>query len=147
VLVDPLHRRETAMSEDQQDCFVRVVTRSPRRVRRQAARAAGSTKLQRRVRSRSTWVLRSPGASQLCSRPLTRPEAGHREDRKSGGTGNERSQETRDGRHRAGVRQMKSGSSRDDAQLREKQVWWQKTSCDVERRSSLALVRPGSMQW
>jgi hypothetical protein len=95
-----------------------------------------------------SWVLQMHRRKPALQSPgVTVERLNRSEDRKSGGTGIESSQETRDGRHEAGVRQMKNESSRDDSELREKQVCWQKTSCDVERRSGLALVRPGSMHW
>jgi len=69
VLVDLLHRRETARPEDQQDCFVSAVTRSLRRVRR----TDGANRMFRPSFKDECEVAvlrccRCTGASQLCSR-------------------------------------------------------------------------------
>lgn len=143
---DSLHRCETARSDGRQDCFASADYGTHRVAVAGVARRRPDGSIKGECEVADLGVVETAQASSAVE-GLNRQRRHCLGDRKSGGTANESGQESRDGRHEAGVRWMKNEPSRDDSKLREKQVDWQKTNCDAERRSSLALVRPGSMVW
>jgi hypothetical protein len=122
VQADSLHRSDAAKMDGRQDCFVSQSPRTLAGQRWQAAQAAGQTAASKTSAKSQDLGCCGDGESQLRSRRAKRSETALPGDRKSGGKASASGPGSRDERHKAEVRQMKSEPSRDDSTLREKQV-------------------------